>query len=68
MGGTARNVAFLFIIVFIIGTFIGSVLPDFGNVLAKVTGNEPHFINGVFLAVGIIGVMLALYIGYRKCR
>jgi len=42
-----------------------SVLPELGNLLAKGIGVGAHQFNIVFLALGITGVGMALYLGYR---
>jgi len=65
MGVGARGLALCIILVFIIGTAVGSVLPEFGNLLAQRLGIWGHSFNILFLALGIAGVGLALYLGYR---
>ena len=66
MGDVPRSVALYFIPVFLIGTAVGSTLPEFGNILAERLGLWAHRFNIVFLALGIAGVGLALYLGYRS--
>jgi hypothetical protein len=69
MGIEARGVALGIIFVIFIGTIIGSVLPESGNVLQHLLGNhkQAHAFNIVFLIIGILGVGVALYLGYRSC-
>lgn len=70
MGNSTRSMAFRTIAVVLFGTAVGSVLPETGNAVVILVdkGPDAHIYNPVFLAVGIIGIMLALYIGYRKCK
>ena len=65
LGNTARELAFYFIFVFLISTAIGSVLPEFGNLLAAKIGIRAHFFNVYFFTLGVVGIGLALYLGYR---
>jgi len=65
MGCDARTMALYVILIFFIGTAIGSVLPEFGNLLAQRLGIGAHQFNVVFLALGIVGIGVALYLGYR---
>ena len=65
MGFETRGLALCFILVFLIGTAIGSVLPEFGNLLAARFSIRAHFFNVYFLVLGILGISLALYLGYR---
>ncbi len=59
--------AFPTIVVFLVGTAIGSTLPELGNFLARYLGIPSHSFNIVFLAVGIIGIGMALRTGHRRC-
>jgi len=61
----ARAMALCIVLVFLIGTAVGSVLPEFGNIVAIKLGIWSHQFNIVFLALGIAGIGLALYLGYR---
>lgn len=64
-----RGMALRLVAVFLGGTLVGSILPEWGNVLAiyiGYRGHTTHIFNPFFLAFGIIGVCLALYIGYRS--
>ncbi len=65
VGDTARGLAFLAIACFFVATAVGSVLPEFGNLLAKRLDIRAHFFNVYFLVLGVVGVGLALYLGYR---
>ena len=65
LGNTARGLAFCFILVFIVATAIGSMAPEFGNLLATKIGIRAHFFNVYFLVLGIVGIGVALYLGYR---
>ena len=65
MGDIPRSLAFLAVFVFFCATAIGSVLPEFGNLLAQRLGMWEHFFNIYFLVLGITGIGLALYLGYR---
>lgn len=62
----SRGMALGVISVFFIGTAIGSVLPEFGNLLAQKLDVRPHSFNIVFLVVGIIGIGVALYLGHKS--
>ncbi len=68
MGRRSRSMAFRIIPVFLLGTLVGSALPEFGNILAGKLGLWSHEFNSAFLAVGVVGVMLALYLGYKDGR
>ena len=68
LGFLTRSVALRVIVVFFGGTFIGSILPEFGNVLAERLGLWSHQFNVFFLTLGIIGIVLACVIGYKSCR
>ena len=54
----------------VIGTLIGSILPEFGNMLAiKLQLEYTHYFNKYFLVVGILGILgfgLALYFRHVK--
>jgi len=65
MGDLSRILALCFILIFLVGTAIGSVLPEFGNILATKIGIRAHFFNVYFFVLGIVGIGLALYLGYR---
>ncbi len=65
LGDTARVLALCFILVFLVATAIGSMAPEFGNLLAKKVGVWGHFFNVYFLVLGVVGIGLALYLGYR---
>jgi len=65
MGCDARTMALCIVLIFFAGTAIGSVLPEFGNIVATRIGVGAHQFNIVFLALGIAGIGLALYLGYR---
>jgi len=65
LGDLSRIVALCIVAIFLLGTAIGSVLPEFGNIVATRIGVGAHQFNIVFLALGIVGVGLALYLGYR---
>jgi len=63
MGTTARTVAFRIIPVLLVGTTVGSLLPETGNVatdLLGLPGEQCHIFNPLFLVIGITGVVLAL--------
>ncbi len=66
MGNLTRTMALWLVI----GTLIGSVLPEFGNLLAiKLQLGYTHYFNKYFLVVGILGILgfgLALY--FRHVR
>ena len=64
MGDLSRVMALCIILIFLIGTAIGSALPEFGNLLAHRISVGSHSFNILFLAVGIVGVGVALYLGY----
>lgn len=65
MGNIPRGMAPFMVIIFLIATATGSVLPEFGNLLAQKLGITAHFFNKFFLVLGIIGVSVALYLGYN---
>jgi len=66
MGDLSRDMALLAILVFLVGTAVGSVLPEFGNLLAHKISVGSHQFNVVFLALGIAGIGVALYLGYTQ--
>ena len=68
MGGLSRIMALGAIGLFLACTAIGSVLPEFGNLLAQKVNLRAHYFNIFFLIVGIIGVGVALYLGYKHDR
>jgi len=68
MGCSTRVMALVIIVVFLGATAVGSVLPEFGNLLATRLSLRAHQFNILFCAVGIIGVGLALYLGYKNSR
>ena len=70
MGNTTRSMALRTVVVVLIGTAVGSVLPETGNlvVLYITKGTDVHVFNIVFLIIGIIGIVLALYLGYKGSR
>lgn len=65
MGHPARILA----LCFFIGTIIGSMLPEFGNIATqwfKIA--EAHYFNRYFLVVGLLGIVgfgVALYFRYK---
>ena len=66
MGCEARTMAFCIILVFLVGTAIGSMAPEFGNILAQRIGVRAHFFNVYFLVLGVVGIGVALYLGYTR--
>jgi len=65
MGFETRGLALCFILVFLVATAVGSMAPEFGNLLAAKIGIRAHFFNIYFLVLGFVGIGLALYLGYR---
>ncbi len=68
MGITARSMALFIVVIFLVGTLVGSVLPEFGDVLALRLKLPPHFFNIWFFVLGWVCIGLALYFGYRSGR
>ena len=66
MGDLPRVVALRAILIFLACIALGSVLPEFGNLLAIRLGNDAHSFNILFLILGLIGVGMALYLGYTR--
>ncbi len=66
MGDFARVMAFHTIVIFLACTALGSTLPEFGNVVANRLGIWAHSFNTLFLILGILGISLALYLGYQS--
>ena len=64
MGNKTRGLASCAIFVFLIGTAIGSMAPEFGDLLATAIGIRSHFFNTHFLVLGIVGIGMALYLGH----
>lgn len=70
LGPRARILALLMVL----GTLIGSPLPELGNVAAfvqKLGTGKGHAYNPVFLVVGLMGIVcsgVALYTGYEDSR
>lgn len=54
--------ALQFIYLFFFVTFIGSITPEFGNIVAGKLNLYPHIFNIGFLIVGFAGFGLALYL------
>ncbi len=71
MGSVARILAFRLVLVFLGGTLVGSLVPEPGNALAYTLGlpdESGHLFNPLFLALGIVGIVLACAVGYKKHR
>lgn len=66
MGVAPRGMALRLVAVFFGGTLVGSCLPELGDVAAYNMGIFPHIFNPLFLALGVIGTVLALFAGHRK--
>lgn len=66
MGDISRSMALLFIIIFLIGTAVGSILPEFGTILADFFDQRAHKYNIYFFILGILGIVLSLYLGYKQ--
>jgi len=69
MGILSRSLAFRIVGMFLLGTLLGSLLPESGNVLVHLLGNSEidiHAFNPCFLALGVAGIVLALRVGYRR--
>jgi hypothetical protein len=58
--------AFRSILTLLIATAIGSTLPEFGDVLAVHLKIAPHFFNPFFLFIGIVGIVLACFVGRKR--
>jgi len=61
LGNFARTMALWMVI----GILVGSVMPEFGNLVARGLEIKSHYFNGYFLVVGILGILgfgLALYL------
>lgn len=65
LGRGTRSMALYIILIFLCGTAIGSVLPEFGNLLATRLDIGAHSFNIVFLFMGIAGIGVAFYLGYH---
>ncbi len=68
VGVSARVLAFRVVVVFIVGALVGSMSPESGNVLAlylKMPYASGHFFNPLFLAIGIVGIGVALFARHR---
>jgi len=73
-----RGVALCIVLVFLGGTLIGSLAPESGNIMVgmlKISQGQvynpfhlslAHVFNPIFLAIGIIGISLALFLGHRR--
>jgi hypothetical protein len=66
VGVGTRGLALRAVVAVIAGTLIGSVAPESGTALAYNLGIPTHIFNWLFLAIGITGISLALYLGLRK--
>lgn len=66
MGICSRGLALSVVVTFLAGTSIGSTLPEIGNLTAIKLGISPHAFNPVFLTLGIVGIGVAFYIGYKS--
>jgi hypothetical protein len=68
MGNKSRVMALQFIYLFFFVTFIGSITPEFGNIVAGKLNLYPHIFNIGFLIVGFTVFGLALYLRLGTCR
>lgn len=80
VGFAPRSLALRIVVSFLLGTLCGSLLPETGNILADTLGLQRgevfnpfglsvhHVFNPCFLALGLIGIGVALYFGYRRSR
>ena len=69
VGNSARGMALRIVLVFLSCTLVGSLAPETGNILSvllKLSYAEGHFFNPFFFALGIIGIGVALYPGFRQ--
>ncbi len=66
MGDLSRGLALLVILVILVGTLIGSILPELGNFISSRFGWHPHTLNWLALFIGIIGICLALRFGFKS--
>ncbi|MBA7499249.1 hypothetical protein ES704_01989 [subsurface metagenome] len=53
MGNRTRTLAFWMVT----ATLIGSIAPEFGNLVALQTKVHPHYYNRYFLVVGVLGIL-----------
>lgn len=65
VGSLTRGLAFRFVLILVIGTALGSTLPEAGDILALRLGIWPHDFNVVFCIVGFLGIGLAYYLRHR---
>lgn len=71
VGSPARGLARRLGLMFLIGTMVGSVVAESGNVVAYLLGlpeRFSHIFNVLFAVIGLAGVALALYLGHRAGR
>jgi hypothetical protein len=66
MDSASRKLAHRSLVVIVISTALGSLLPEPADVVALWLKIYPHTFNYLFLAIGVIGVGVALLIGYRN--
>jgi len=58
-------------LLFVSGTLIGSLTPEFGNLISAALNlgeEKAHIFNPVFFVLGIIGIGMVFYIGYKRSR
>jgi len=65
MGSTTRSMAFCIVTLFFISTAVGSLLPEIGTIMAVRLNIWSHALNIIFAILGVIGIGVALYLGYR---
>ncbi len=65
MGILPRVMAPFMVLIFLACTTLGSILPEFGNIVATRLGVRAHSFNVLFLVLGVAGVGVALYLGYN---
>lgn len=63
LGFASRGMALCIVLAVLLGTLVGSMAPEFGTILASNIGMVAHVFNTVFFIVGIVGVVLALFVG-----
>ena len=80
LGIRTRGLALCSIIVFLVGTLIGSMASESGNILVGILNisqgqvynpfhlSLAHVFNPIFLILGIAGVSVALFLGFTRSR
>ncbi len=66
LDSATRKLAHRSVIVILVATIVGSLLPEPADLVALWLQISPHAFNYLFLALGFMGIGVALYLGYQS--